>query len=228
MIFHNLTPHCSRGRPACCTAIAAGTPAPSTWPRRSPLACTPPLYAATTSRLLVDLNRSRHHRSLFSAVSASLSRAQREDVLQRHYRPYREAVEAAIGSRIAAGRTVLHLSVHSFAPILDGLQRDADIGLLYDPARAQESGFCRAWQHGLRRACPAWRIRRNFPYRGRADGFTTHLRKRFSGDRYLGVELEINQRQPLDRPDAWPAFCQLIADSLGAVLGRTDERGQQP
>jgi predicted N-formylglutamate amidohydrolase len=34
----------------------------------------------------------------------------------------------------------------------------------------------------------------NFPYSGRSDSHTTALRRRFSKDVYLGIELEINQR----------------------------------
>ncbi len=33
----------------------------------------------------------------------------------------------------------------------------------------------------------------NYPYRGASDGLTTHLRKRFHVNEYLGIELEINQ-----------------------------------
>jgi hypothetical protein len=43
-------------------------------------------------------------------------------------------------------------------------------------------------------------VRRNYPYRGTADGFTTYLRRQFSARKYLGIELEVNQsllgRQP--------------------------------
>ena len=55
-----------------------------------------PLHAATTTRLLVDLNRSIGHRQLFSEVTRALSPARRKDIVARHYRPYRDAVEAAI------------------------------------------------------------------------------------------------------------------------------------
>ena len=36
-------------------------------------------------------------------------------------------------------------------------------------------------------------MRYNYPYLGKADGFTTYLRKQFQ-THYLGIEIEINQK----------------------------------
>jgi len=35
-------------------------------------------------------------------------------------------------------------------------------------------------------------VRFNYPYLGKADGFTTYLRKQFPAN-YMGIELEVNQ-----------------------------------
>lgn len=40
----------------------------------------------------------------------------------------------------------------------------------------------------------ALNVRRNYPYPGNADGFTTYLRKQFSLSKYVGIEIEINQK----------------------------------
>ena len=85
------------------------------------------------------------------------------------------------------------MSIHSFTPILNGIERIADIGLLFDPARKQESRFCRELQGKLREQPTPLRVRRNYPYRGTSDGLTTALRCKFPGDQYLGIEIEINQ-----------------------------------
>jgi len=71
--------------------------------------------------------------------------------------------------------------------------REVDVGLLYDPARAAERKFCDGWARDLKRAAPELRVRKNRPYRGAADGFTTYLRRKL-GPRYLGIELEVSQR----------------------------------
>ncbi len=66
---------------------------------------------------------------------AACRRPRRERLLVLHYQPYRDRVEALVAKAIAAGRRVVHISSHSFTPVLDGRVRNADIGLLYDPAR---------------------------------------------------------------------------------------------
>lgn len=183
-----------------------------------------PLYVADTTRLLVDLNRSIRHRGLFSELSRSLAAAERARVLERYYRPYRNAVEAAVTNAVRRG-PVLHVSAHSFTPVLDGSVRRADIGLLFDPRRAEEAACAAAWRAALRAALPEGTvIRRNYPYRGVADGFTTALRMRFPGRLYRGIELEVNQRC-VGRKD-WPAYSAALADSLESVLASCDTDGR--
>src|SRR5690606_12505571 len=91
-----------------------------------------------TTRLLVELNRSLHHPRLFSEISKPLSREEKRKVIRQHYTPYRQRAEQAIGEQIQSGDEVIHLSVHTFTPVLNGDVRKADIGLLYDPSRAAE------------------------------------------------------------------------------------------
>jgi predicted N-formylglutamate amidohydrolase len=154
-----------------------------------------PLFVSTTSRLLIDLNRSIGHPKLYSEATRAAPAAVRSEILERHYLPYRDAVEAHVAAAVARGSRVVHLSSHSFTPVLDGHVRNADVGLLYDPARAAEAGLCRLWQACLEEAAPGLRVRRNYPYTGKSDGFTAYLRRHFPPAAYLGIELEINQRQ---------------------------------
>lgn len=152
-----------------------------------------PLFAGRVTRLLVDLNRSPTHPALFSSYSRSLSAAERQALLARYYLPFRTGVQSAIRDRIARGRRVIHLSVHSFTPKLSGVTRNADVGFLYDPARTGEAEFAADWQARLRRSGCAVHVRRNYPYRGVSDGHTSALRKSFDVLSYLGIELELNQ-----------------------------------
>lgn len=152
-----------------------------------------PLHLARYSRLLVDLNRSESHPRLYSEYTRGLGRAQRWTILEHHYRPYRQAVVDQVESWLDADAEVLHLSVHSFTPELDGKVRRCDVGLLYDPGREREKRLALAWQALLRESGDLV-VRRNYPYTGVQDGFVPWLRKRFPADRYTGVELEVNQR----------------------------------
>jgi predicted N-formylglutamate amidohydrolase len=149
-------------------------------------------FHATTTRLLVDLNRSIGHRALFSEYTRSLPAQEREEILEQHYHAWRDPVIERIDRWRRAGDAVLHVSVHSFTPTLNGQVRNADIGLLYDPGRPWERSVCRRWRQILRDAAPDARVRRNYPYRGSADGFTKTLRRRFP-DGYAGIELELNE-----------------------------------
>jgi len=169
-------------------------------------------FAATTTRLVVDLNRSPGNRNLFSAYTRSLTNTQRDAALAAHYWPYRRAVEDAVASAVAAGETVLHVSAHSFTPELRGEVRNCDVGFLYDPRIRGEVRFVEAWHAALGTAAPALVLRRNYPYRGVSDALVTHLRRRFGKRGYVGMELEVNQKHVGSR--GWRALVALLAATL--------------
>jgi len=152
-----------------------------------------PLVSSTTTRLLVDLNRSPHHPRLHSRFTAGLAPAIKKQILETYYIPHRERVRDLVAVAIARRSIVVHVAVHSFAPSIDGNVRLADVGLLYDPARGGEVAFCRGWRAEICARSEA-RVRRNYPYRGNADGLTTHLRRIFPNGAYRGIELELNQK----------------------------------
>lgn len=145
------------------------------------------------SRLLVEVNRSIGHPDLFSEYTKGLSSAEKNKIITRWYIPYRTEVEGQIKKLIEGGEKVIHLSIHSFTPFLKGEIRDADIGLLYDPSRKTEKIFCQDLKSNLRSENSALKIRFNYPYLGKADGFTTYLRRKFP-ENYSGIELEVNQK----------------------------------
>ena len=176
-----------------------------------------PLLAVTTSRLLVEANRAPTNPRIWSRFTKGLPREQRLRILERWWRPHRQAVENAAAAAAARG-PVVHVAVHSFTPVLDGEVRNADVGFLYDSACKREAALCRQWAAILRRLDPALRLRHNYPYRGDSDGLTTWLRKRHPESRYRGVELEINQA--LVGAKGWRRFQQHIAASLGELLAR--------
>ena len=147
----------------------------------------------TQSRLLVELNRSLHHQQLFSQFTGKLVKSSKTAILEQFYFPYREQVEQEVSNFVKQGERVLHLSVHSFTPVLDGEIRNADVGLLFDPKRREEKEFCRCFKNAIIEQYHNLNIRFNYPYLGTADGFTTFLRKQFPTG-YCGIELEVNQK----------------------------------
>ncbi len=179
-----------------------------------------PLVASTVSRLLIDLNRSPNNRAVHSEMTRNLAPEQKARIAARYYEPYRRDVEHRVSGGIAKGRRVLHLSSHSFTPVLDGVTRNADVGILYDPKRRFESALCERWSALLGARIAPLRVRRNYPYRGYYDGLTTFLRGRFDEAAYLGVELEINQRHALAGGKRWHALRMQIVQSTIDLLER--------
>jgi predicted N-formylglutamate amidohydrolase len=178
-----------------------------------------PLVASTVTRLLVDLNRSPGHPRLHVDAVRKSSREERKQILTDHYLPYRAQAERLVSKAIARGRRVIHVSSHSFTPELQGQVRTADVGLLYDPGRTEEARVCERWKTALERAVPGLRVRRNYPYSGKDDGFMPYLRRRYRPSVYIGIEVEINQAIVVTAPRRWAELRAAIIDSLRFALG---------
>ncbi|MBC7945654.1 MAG: N-formylglutamate amidohydrolase [Burkholderiales bacterium] len=155
---------------------------------------TAPLVVSTVSRLLIDLNRSIGHKDLYSEATRAAPAGLRQGIVKRYYLPYRTRAEGLVRAAVADGRRVIHISSHSFTPELHGEVRNADIGLLYDPVRPGEADLAKRWQAAFSANAPALKVRRNYPYAGKADGLTNFFRQCFALDAYIGIELEINQK----------------------------------
>jgi predicted N-formylglutamate amidohydrolase len=173
-------------------------------------------FTSTVTRLVVDLNRSLGNRNLFSAYTRSLTAEQRAAALEKHYWPYRRAVEDAVARWVAAGESVLHVSTHSFTPVLRGEVRNCDVGFLYDPRRRGEVRFVEAWHAALAAAQPTLVLRRNYPYSGVSDALVTHFRGRYGARGYVGMELEVNQKH-VGGP-RWRALVAALAATLATAV----------
>lgn len=178
-----------------------------------------PLVVSTISRLLVDLNRSIGNRQLFSAATRSAPATVREEIIERHYRPYRVQVERLVRRSVCHGRRVIHVSSHSFTPELHGKVRHADVGLLYHPGRRWEVELCARWKVSLAALAPELRVRRNYPYAGKDDGLTSYLRLAFPPAAYIGIELEVNQALVLSSGPRWMALRRVLVESLRRACG---------
>jgi len=153
-----------------------------------------PLVFSTTTRLLIELNRSLENDQLFSEFGITLTRQEKEVLILQYYMPYREALQREIELYHQAGKSCAHFSLHSFTPIWYGRERLVDIGLLFDPERSLENDLCQQLMKRLQRLLPDMRVRFNEPYLGTDDGLTTFLRTRYDDTAYAGIEIEINQK----------------------------------
>ena len=171
------------------------------------------LHAQTVTRLLIEMNRSIDNAQLFSEFVAPLSSSSREYLKTQYYFPYRRPVEDFVASALLP---VLHLSIHSFTPSLNGQVRNVDIGLLFDPGRNGETLFCNELLGKLKSKFPTCRIAFNEPYLGTDDGFTTNLRKQFPDEHYAGIEIEVNQRH-VNTPQ-WNLFSEALSEEVAAIV----------
>lgn len=176
-----------------------------------------PLVASETSRLLVDLNRSLHHPGLFSEFTEHCNAETKQYILNEFYLPYRNSVLHYINALIKNQKPVVHFSIHSFTPRLGNNIRNTDIGLLYDPGRKTERRICISLQDTMREISGEWKVRRNYPYRGNADGFTTWLRKKYNDKQYCGIEIEVNQKI-VEQKKHWHRLRKHIICSLIKLL----------
>lgn len=174
-----------------------------------------PIFYADISRLVVELNRSKEAQDLFSQYTGELTDKEKNWLLETFYEPYRETVTKTIASRMSYADVVIHLSIHSFTPELNGQVRDADIGLLYDPERPLEKEFCHILADEIHRQDKALVVKDNYPYAGTDDGFTTVLRKEYPADRYVGIEIEMNQKYPRsDDKKRWQDIIEKLSLAL--------------
>ena len=173
---------------------------------------------AQVSRLLIDCNRSLRGQKCFSEWTKTLAPDNKKSLITNYYLPFREPVIKMIDACIKKKQRVLHLSIHSFTPILNGIERTTDIGLLYDPQRTPEKNFARSWQQALSTHAPHYRVRMNYPYLGTSDGFTSALRRRYSEKNYLGLELETNQAL-MHTQNHQNQLIQTISQSLKVLRG---------
>lgn len=175
-----------------------------------------PVIEGTITRLLVDLNRREGNRGLFGVVGGRLDTEERERLLTDYHRPYRAKVIATVDDALGQREPVTFLSIHSFTPVMKGVARNTDVAVLYDPARPAERRLADAILAPF--ADAGLRVRRNFPYRGVADGVATLLRKRYDPDRLFPVELEYCHHL-FDRGWTPARLARLTAEGVAAFGG---------
>lgn len=180
-----------------------------------------PLVEGAVSRLVIDLNRSLHHRRVIPAVAfgvpvpgnESVTAEERARRIELYYEPFRSKAFAEISRGVRSTGRCVHISVHTFTPRLNGVVRPLDVAVLYDPMRRREAELGESL--AARFSAVGFRVRRNFPFRGVADGHTTGLRRKFPDKAYAGVEIEVNQ----SLLGEWRRTVAAVSAELTAELG---------
>lgn len=151
------------------------------------------LISNSISRLLIECNRTLGHQDLFSEFSEKMPDEIKEKLIEEYYLPYRNQIERKIEQHLHHNHQVIHLSFHSFTPVLNGETRKTEIGILFDPENQLEQEYAEAWKASIDEKMDSWRVKFNYPYKGTDDGLTTYFRGKYK-ENYAGLELEVNTK----------------------------------
>ncbi|WP_088182255.1 N-formylglutamate amidohydrolase [Sphingobium sp. Z007] len=175
------------------------------------------------SRLVIDCNRDPAQAEAIPVISdgsriagnEGLDAAARAARIKAIHAPYQAAIAATIAARQAAGRATILLSLHSFTPVMNGIARPWEVGVLHWRGRTD---FARAMLDALRTDA-ALTVGDNQPYQMDA---TDHTVPRHAFPHNLPYA-EIEVRQDLigdaDGQHIWAQRLAQAAQSAAACIG---------
>jgi predicted N-formylglutamate amidohydrolase len=178
-----------------------------------------PLVFEKISRLLIEQNRSRKSKNVFSEYSSKMSVEEKQNLLEKVYDPYHESVATFISENFKNRVITFHFSIHTFTPVMNCKERNADVGLLYDPSRIIERELSDIIKEKIEGEINGLKVRKNYPYKGTSDGLTTTLRKQYTQKNYCGIEIEINQKHFLANSEIWRTLREKMPSILGDLGG---------
>lgn len=178
-----------------------------------------PAILTTFSRLLIDPNRGVDDPTLVMRLSdgaivpgnARIDAAEIADRRDRFWRPYRDAIRAAIDRMSAGGPTPVVVSIHSFTQAWKGIPRPWEIGILWDT----DPRFAVPLMAGLRDA--GFVVGDNEPYDGALRGDT--LDEEVTRRGIAGLLIEVRQ-DLVAADDAAAAIADRVADALAPVIAQ--------
>lgn len=176
------------------------------------------------SRLVIDCNRSPDAADSIACVSdgrpipgnVGISPADRDERRAAIFDPYHAAIDRCLATMLAREVAPIVVSLHSFTPVMNGLRRPWEIGVLHDGAN---DGFALAVLAALRRDS-TFSVGDNEPYRMDGTDYTVphHAFRR----RLPYVEIEVRQDMLATRMDEMAAT---VAAALRAAAAEAECEG---
>jgi predicted N-formylglutamate amidohydrolase len=178
-----------------------------------------PLIHQPYSRLVIDCNRApRSPQSIVEASdgtpvpgNAGLDSRAIEARIAAIHRPYHAAIAAEIARRRAAGMETILVALHSFTPVMAGVERPWDAGILHDKG---ETGFSLRLLERLR-AVAGLCVGDNEPYRMDEVDFTIPFHAWPAGLAYAELEVRQDHLSTLEGVSRWAA---ILAEALAAAV----------
>lgn len=181
------------------------------------------------SRLVVDCNRNLMDPSAFlefgdgvivpgnRRIGQNEKRRRAEEI----YWPYHRALDGQIGRLTDSGVKPLMVAIHSFTPVLDGVSRPWEIGVLWDTDRPTAKTFIA----GFRAA--GFAVGDNEPYSGKAPAdFTIDHHAEGAELPHVGIEIRHDLISQADGVARLAAVLENIVAGCGDAI--SNRGGKQP
>ncbi|MFC5586602.1 N-formylglutamate amidohydrolase [Nitratireductor kimnyeongensis] len=172
------------------------------------------------SRLLIDPNRGINDPTLIRQIydgtiipgNYPLSPEERQNRIDQFYRPFHDAVAAAVdGVEKAIGGAPLIIAIHSFTPSLLGRKRPWEVGILWDIDNRAASPLIETL-----RADGELTVGDNEPYDGAYPGDTMHQHATTRGFPYALVEIRQDLIAGQDGAIGWAERLSLMVEAINA------------
>ena len=178
-----------------------------------------PAVLAGYSRLLIDCNRELGHETSIAEVSDGVavpgnSEVTREEARRRedrYFRPYQDAIAALLDDFAERAVAPALIAIHSFTPILGGVVRPWQIGILW----RRDPRLARPLLESLRTR-PSVCVGDNEPYSGREHyGYSIDTHGARAGLPHVLVEI---RQDLIDTRHGAEDWADLLASALGPIL----------
>lgn len=181
-----------------------------------------PTLLAGFSRLVIDPNRHLASRGSIPEISdessvpgnQNLDEAEREQRIQAFFKPYHAAVARLIEAQMAKGVRPLLVFLHSFTPVIGGVQRPWEIGVLWNKDDRLARPVIKAFRS------LGYNVGENEPYSG-ASPEDYSLHKHGEGRGLAPVLLEIRQ-DLIDNREGAEQWARIIAQALKPLVAQAD------
>ena len=181
---------------------------------------------AQYSRLVVDCNRQLLDPSAFLVFgdgifvpgNSNLRPSDKEARSEAIYWPYHKAITDQIGRLRSIGPPPLFVSIHSFTPVLNGVSRPWQMGVLWDT----DEEIARILIDDLRRA--EYMVGDNEPYSGKApQDFTVDHHAEGESLRHAAIEI---RQDLIDDDQGVEEIAGLLHECIETIMDRIGLQGQ--
>lgn len=182
---------------------------------------------AQYSRLVVDCNRElmdpgaflEYGDGILVSGNRNLTQAEKDRRADAIYWPYHHAIDEQVKRLRAIGPPPAFISIHSFTPVLNGVARDVEMGVLWDADSRLSDIFIEDFR------AAGYPTGDNEPYSGRApQDFTIDHHAEEIGLPHVGIEVRQDLIDDISGIDEVAPVMQRIIESIPERIGLSQER----